>query len=93
VPVYIVVYMQRTNIYLDEQQTAVLDRLAAEEGISRAEIIRRLLTRALSRSDHDLGADLEAIRASFGALIDVVPHERKPDARQRHLDRVWQLGA
>ena len=43
--------MQRTNIYLEDRQTAVLDRLAAEEGISRAELIRRILDRALQGSD------------------------------------------
>ncbi|WP_156087172.1 CopG family transcriptional regulator, partial [Mycobacterium tuberculosis] len=28
--------MKRTNIYLDEEQTASLDKLAAQEGVSRA---------------------------------------------------------
>ncbi|MCU6551039.1 ribbon-helix-helix domain-containing protein [Klebsiella pneumoniae] len=35
--------MKRTNIYLDEEQTASLDKLAAQEGVSRAELIRLLL--------------------------------------------------
>lgn len=39
--------MKRTNIYLDEEQTASLDKLAAQEGVSRAELIRLLLNRAL----------------------------------------------
>jgi len=85
--------MRRTNIYLDEAQSELLDRLAAEEGLSRAEIIRRLLARALAGTDHDLEVDLEAIRSSFGVIADVAPAERKPDARQRHLDRMWRLGA
>ncbi|RZH97134.1 CopG family transcriptional regulator, partial [Staphylococcus condimenti] len=38
--------MKRTNIYLDEEQTASLDKLAAQEGVSRAELIRLLLNRA-----------------------------------------------
>jgi metal-responsive CopG/Arc/MetJ family transcriptional regulator len=85
--------MQRTNIYLDEAQTALLDRLAAEEGISRAEMIRRLLDRALGDGLHDLTTDLEAIDASFGVLADVEAVERGPDARQAHLDRMWRLRA
>jgi metal-responsive CopG/Arc/MetJ family transcriptional regulator len=34
--------MTRTKIYLEDRQTAMLDRIAAEEGVSRAEVIRRL---------------------------------------------------
>ena len=57
--------MRRTNIYLEERQTRALDRLADAEGTSRAEIIRRLIDRAL-----DTGADrrnllLAAIDASY----------------------------
>jgi len=85
--------MRRTNIYLDEEQSALLDRLAAEEGVSRAELIRRLLGRALTGTDHDLTVDLDAIDASFGVLADVEPAAREPDARQRHLDRMWRIGA
>ncbi|MDZ4827708.1 MAG: CopG family transcriptional regulator [Actinomycetota bacterium] len=85
--------MQRTNIYLEPEQCAALDRIAAEEGTSRAEVIRRLLARALEGGDHDLDVDLDAIRSSFGALTDVEPDERGPDERQRHLDRMWKLGA
>ena len=31
--------MMRTNIYLEEEQMASLDRLAEQEGVSRAELI------------------------------------------------------
>lgn len=82
--------MNRTNIYLEDRQTALLDRLAAEQGISRAEVIRRLLDRALSGREDDLAADLAAIEASFGVLDD--QHEavpRGPGAREEHLRRVW----
>ena len=54
---------------------------------------RWLLARALEGGDHDLDVDLDAIRSSFGALTDVEPDERGPDERQRHLDRMWKLGA
>lgn len=54
-------------------------------------MIRRLLDRALGGGLRDLTADLEAIEASFGALADIEPVERGPDARQAHLDRMWRL--
>jgi hypothetical protein len=81
--------IKRTNIYLDEQQTAVLDRLAAQEGVSRAEVIRRLLDRVLASSDESLASDLHAIERSFGALRDVDMPERGPGGREEHLARIW----
>ncbi|MFN8103626.1 MAG: CopG family transcriptional regulator [Acidimicrobiia bacterium] len=83
--------MQRTNIYLDEGQLRVLDRMAAEEGTSRAELIRRLLDGCLAGGDRDLNADVEAIEASFGALGGFDLPERGSDDRGRHLDRMWSL--
>lgn len=82
--------MRRTNIYLDEQQTAQLDRLAAQEGVSRAEVIRRLLDRVLASSDESLGSDLHAIDDSFGALRDIDVPVRGPDGRDEHLARIWR---
>lgn len=84
--------MQRTNIYLDAGQCEALDRLAAEEGISRAELIRRLLDRALAGGSDDRERDLAAIEASFGALRDLEPLPRETDERSLHLDRMWQTG-
>jgi hypothetical protein len=85
--------MHRTNIYLEQEQCEALDRLAAEEGTSRADLIRRLLDRALAGHSSDLSSDLAAIEGSFGALADFEPAERQPDERSLHLDRVWRLGA
>ncbi|MDT0202649.1 CopG family transcriptional regulator [Nocardioides sp. AE5] len=53
--------MQRTNIYLEDRQTAELDRLAGEEGISRAELIWRLINRALRGQMDQLAEDLRKI--------------------------------
>lgn len=74
---------------LDEHQAGVLDRMAAAEGLSRAQVVRRLVDSALSGAD-DLEADLAAIDASFGAYqdIDVVP--RETGEREEHLARMWQ---
>ena len=85
--------MRRTNIYLDEEQCQALDRLASEEGTSRAELIRRVLDRWLSDGDHDVHLDLDAIEGSFGVLSDIEAPEREPDERAGHLDRMWRLGA
>lgn len=84
--------MQRTNIYLAREQTDALDRRAAELGISRAELIRRLLDQALAERPGDLSSDLRAIEASFGSLGAIAPVGREPDARARHLERVARAG-
>jgi Ribbon-helix-helix protein, copG family len=80
---------RRTNIYLDEEQTAALDRLATQEGVSRAEVIRQLLDRVLASSDESLASDLDAIEHSFGALRDVDVPVRGPGGREQHLARCW----
>ncbi|HMR47811.1 MAG TPA: CopG family transcriptional regulator [Arachnia sp.] len=81
--------MQRTNIYLEERQTAALDRLAGDEGISRAELIRRLIDRALGDSSDDRTADLDAIEASFGKIRTIEHAPRETDDRDRHLASLW----
>jgi hypothetical protein len=85
--------MTRTNIYLEDRQTAILDRLAAEEGVSRAEVIRRLIDRALAGRDDDLAADLAAIDESFGTLADAEVPVRGAGDREAHLARMWQVAA
>jgi hypothetical protein len=86
--------MRRTNIYLDEQQTASLDRLAHQEHVSRAELIRRLIDRALTGADASRGvdADLAVIEDSFGAMRDLQPPVRRPDGREQHLAEIWRQG-
>jgi metal-responsive CopG/Arc/MetJ family transcriptional regulator len=83
--------MQRTNIYLDDRQIELLDHLAAAEGVSRAEVIRRLVDRALVGSDETVAADLHAIDLSFGAMANVEYDDRGPGDRESHLARMWQL--
>lgn len=82
--------MKRTNIYLDEVQKAGLEQLAAQQGISTAELIRRLLDRALNSTDDNLEADLAAIEGSFGAFAALEPADRGPGGREEHLDRMWR---
>jgi Arc/MetJ-type ribon-helix-helix transcriptional regulator len=85
--------MRRTNIYLDEEQTASLDRLAEQEGVSRAELIRQLLNRALAGADDNLASDLKAIEDSFGTLRDLDVPGRFPGDREEHLSRMWRSRA
>jgi len=81
--------MNRTNIYLDEEQARWLDEAARAQGISRAALIRRLIDRGLEQGDGDLESDLAAIEASYNVLSgdgDFVA--RGVDERARHLDDV-----
>lgn len=82
--------MQRTNIYLGEAQSAALDKAAHAQGISRAELIRRLIDAGLGTAEMtDLESDLAAIDASFGVLHDEeLILSRGFDERARHLERV-----
>lgn len=82
--------MRRTNIYLDEEQTASLDRLAEQEGVSRAAVIRRLIERALTGSDASTTADLAAIEESFAVMPDFEFPARGPSDREEHLGRTWR---
>ncbi len=85
--------MKRTNIYLDESQSAALERVARTQGISRAELIRQLIDRSIGASGAaDLETDLNAIRDSFGIACDEdTPVGRGSDERSRHLDRMAEL--
>jgi hypothetical protein len=85
--------MKRTNIYLDEEQAELLDRLARNEGISRAEMIRRLLDRSLRNEGDDVAVGLAAIDESFGVLADGEWPERRAGDREEHLARMWTIGS
>jgi hypothetical protein len=81
--------MKRTNIYLAEGQAAALDRVAEAEGVSRAELIRTLIDRAIGgHAGADLTADLAAIESSFGILAGQDAFSRTRDQRMDYLDRL-----
>ncbi len=81
--------MKRTNIYLAEGQAAALDRVAQAEGVSRAELIRELIDRAIGgHRGADLAADLAAIDGSFGILGEQEQFSRARDQRADYLDRL-----
>jgi hypothetical protein len=89
--------MKRTNIYLDDEQLRALDDRASGEGISRAELIRRMIDRALD-GDGDRStrrrAFEHALDATFGILKgdpDYQPARWEPDdERTRYLDELWR---
>lgn len=85
--------MKRTNIYLDEEQAALLDRLAGDQGSSRAELIRQLLDRSLRDEADDVSAGLAAIDDSFGVLADIDVPDRGPGDRDEHLARMWRTAS
>jgi hypothetical protein len=82
--------MQRTNIYLGEDQSAALSKMARSLGTSRSDLIRRFIDAGLGRSGApDLEADLAAIRDSFGVLSDAEGGVvRGLDQRARYLQRL-----
>jgi metal-responsive CopG/Arc/MetJ family transcriptional regulator len=82
--------MQRTNIFLEERQTAVLDRIAADGGVSRSVVIRELLDEALFGRGDSTSEDIAAIEASFGVLKDFEPLDRGTTERDRYLQSCWE---
>jgi hypothetical protein len=72
-----------------EGQAAALDKAAEAEGVSRAELIRELIDRALGgHPGADLAADLAAIDTSFGVLSGQEEFSRTRDERADYLDRL-----
>lgn len=86
--------MKRTNLYLDERQTSALDRVARMDGISRAEVVRRLIDRSLTGDPSELQSDLAAIEDSFGVFAGEAAGDpaaaasRAADKRAAHLERI-----
>ena len=82
--------MQRTNIYLDERQTVALDTMARAQGVSRAEVVRRLIDDALTGGASTLENDLDAIRGAFGINPDFPMPDRSGGERQKYLESIWE---
>lgn len=81
--------MQRTNIYLDDEQIVALDEIARSRGVSRAKVVRDLIEAGLEGSNSSVRDALSAIDETFGALRDAdLRLDRGAGERERHLDRV-----
>ncbi len=65
----LLLYMRRTQIYITEEQERRIASRAADAGVSKAQVIRRMLDEGLGVDD---GAEerRRAIRATAGALPD-----------------------
>lgn len=60
--------MQRTQVYLTDEQRTALDREAKRAGATLAELVRRAIDRFLAGGTD---AREEILRATFGALPDL----------------------
>lgn len=84
--------MNRTQIYLDDEQTARLDERAAAEGTSRSMLIRRAVDIYLSQEEQDAVVWKEqwrralegtaGIASSLEDGADYVEDVRRPDAER-----------
>lgn len=61
----------RTQIYLSEEQRRKIDAVAASEGVTMAEIVRRALDSYLTDTDAEA-----ALADTFGADADASPPSR-----------------
>jgi predicted transcriptional regulator len=65
--------MQRTQIYLDEQQTIRLDNRAAGEGVTRSTVIRRAVDEYLARGREDSEAWRMRWREAVAKTAGIAP--------------------
>ncbi len=64
--------VKKTSIYLDEELDRALSRRAAEEGVKKAELIRRVLTAAVGRPRRPsaVGFDNDDAPVDLSANVD-----------------------
>jgi predicted transcriptional regulator len=62
--------MQRTQIYLTEEETTALDREAARTGRTRSQLIRDAIEEKFLAARPDAGAMLKVLRETAGAWKD-----------------------
>jgi predicted transcriptional regulator len=65
---------RRTQIYLDDRQTARLDRRAAAEGTSRSMLIRRAIEVFLSQEEQDAAVWQEQWKSALEGTAGAAPH-------------------
>jgi metal-responsive CopG/Arc/MetJ family transcriptional regulator len=64
----------RTQIYLDQSQTAKLDERAAAEGTTRSTLIRRAIDAYLAQEIQDATAWRERWQEAVAATAGIAPH-------------------
>jgi hypothetical protein len=79
--------MQRTQIYLEEEQARALDRIARRRGVSRAEVLRLAADRFISDEEPDPIWGLVGIGASaeMEEEAEPVPDDRVAELHDRVL--------
>ena len=85
--------MHRTQIYLDDDQTARLDRRAGQEGTSRSMVIRRAVDAYLSQEERDVAAWQAQWRKAIDGTAGVAPYlaeggEYVEDLRRSDAERL-----
>lgn len=88
--------MNRTQIYLDETQTARLDERAAAEGTSRSTVIRRAVDAYLTQDDRDAAAWRAQWKKALDETAGRAPHlaeggEYVEDIRRADAERLSRL--
>jgi hypothetical protein len=82
--------MHRTNSYFEDRQLKALDAMARAEGVSRSDVLRRLVDNAITGDDTRLETDLAAIRESFAGAPDLAVPPREGDTRLDRQDALWR---
>lgn len=82
--------MQRTNIFLTDEQQEILKRRAKEEGLSKSSLIRRILDEALSISEKRASTE-EAIVGTSGMWSDRNTDDLKEAMRWRREEPLARL--
>jgi predicted transcriptional regulator len=88
--------MNRTQIYLDDEQTARLDERAAAEGTSRSVLIRRAVDVYLSREEQDAAVWKEQWQRALERTAGIASHLEEgadyvEDLRRQDADRLSRL--
>jgi predicted transcriptional regulator len=90
--------MNRTQIYLDDEQTARLDKRAAAEGTSRSMLIRRAVDIYLSQEEQDAVLWKEQWHSALEKTAGIATHleegaEYVEDIRRQDVERLDRLDA
>jgi metal-responsive CopG/Arc/MetJ family transcriptional regulator len=88
---------RRTQIYLDEEQTAALDERAAAEGTTRSKLIRRAIDAYLAQEMHDAASWREQWQEAVAETAGIAPHleegvEYVDKLRRADAERLKELG-
>jgi hypothetical protein len=82
--------MQRTNIFLTEEQQKRLRRRAQEEGVSKSGLIRQILDEALAITHATVSIE-QAIRVTSGIWADRVEVDLQDVLKWRREDPLERL--